>query len=167
MRHSNEFVVGDDQWRVEGNVVVPELHELGFMIRRGKRMTHDSHLPKQPRIDEAKGLANKSLVLSVDGLCVAIVDQPDMLRSVAADLSTAMSKINSPSGSLLFSPGQLPDLPMALRKELANMGISVKRSNTEDLVSEAKDILIEFWRRRREHQTRYLQAQSGGLTEEL
>jgi hypothetical protein len=125
-------------------------------------MTHDKHLPERPEIGEARGWRTDSLVFSVDGLCVAIVDQPSMLKTVAEDLTRVMSERRSPSGSLLLGPSDRPELPMAYRKELASLGISVKRSNTDDLVSAAKGILNDFWRRHRVNQMRYQAAQNRG-----
>ncbi len=142
-----------------------DFHELGLPTPRRVRMTHDSQLPELPElpeIGEARGNRSRSLVLSVDGLCVAIVERPSMLEAVAADLSLVMSERQSPSGSLLLGPKGQRELPMAYRKELANQGISVKRSNTDDLVSAAKGILTAFWRRHRVHQMRYQEAQNRG-----
>ena len=135
---------------------------LGSSRPRHDRMTHDNHLPERPEIGEARGRRTHSLVFSVDGLCVAIVDRPALLKNVAEDLTSLMSELQSPSGSLLLRPSDRPELPMAYRKELASLGISVKRSNTEDLVSAAKGILTNFWRRHRENQMRYQAAQSRG-----
>lgn len=110
---------------------------------------------ERPEIGEARGRRTHALVLSVDGLCVAIVDRPAMLKTVAEDLTRVMSERQSPSGSLLLRPSDRPELPLAYRKELASLGISVKRSKTEDLVSAAKGILHDFWSRHRVNQMQY------------
>ena len=133
---------------------------LGSSRPRHDRMNHDKQIPVHPEIGEARGWRTHSRVFTVDGLCVAIVDQSEMLKTVAEDLTRVMSDLQSPSGSLLLRPSDRPELPMAFRKELASLGISVKRSKTEDLVSAAKGILNDFWRRHRENQMRYQAAQN-------
>ena len=138
-----------------------DFYELGSSTPpRRDHMTHDSHLPEHPDIGEARGRRSHSLVLSVDGLCVAIVERPAMLRAAADDLSSVMSELQSPSGSLLLGPTERPDLPMAYRKQLANLGISVERSKSEDLLSAAKGMLNDFWLRHRVQQMRYREAQN-------
>ena len=139
-----------------------DFHELGSSTLRRDRMTHDSQLPEHPEIGEVIGRRSHSLVLSVDGLCVAIVESQGMLRAAADDLSSVMSERQAPSGSLLLGPTERPDLPMAYRKQLANLGISVERSKSEDLVSAAKGMLNDFWMRHRVQQMRYQEAQSRG-----
>ena len=128
---------------------------LGFSKPRRDHMTDSSQLPDSPAIDEATGQWSHSPVLSVQGLCVAIVGGSSDLDDVTHDLLKAMEEYRSPSGSLLFAPTRAQDLPLQKRKELANRGISIKRSNNEDLVSAARAILTAFWRRHLVIQQRY------------
>ena len=137
-----------------------DFYELSSSTPRRDRMTHDSQLPERPNIGEVRGRRSHSLVLSVDGLCVAIVERTAMLKAAADDLSSVMLELQSPSGSLLLGPTELPDLPMAYRKQLANLGISVERSKSEDLVSAAKGMLSDFWMRHRVQRIRYQEAQN-------
>ena len=128
---------------------------LGSSRPQHERMTHDNHLPDRPEIGEVIGERSHLRVLSVDGLCVAIVDRPTSLENAASDLKHVMVDRQSSSGSLLLGPKGRLDMSMQLRKDLANKGISVKRSSTDDLFAAAEGMLNAFWRRHRVTQERY------------
>lgn len=119
----------------------------------------------RPTIDEVEGVQSRLRVLSVQGLCVAIVDRPVDWQAAAHDLEQVMSGRQSPNGSLLLAPGDGQELPAPLRHQLANLGISVRRAHTDDLVAAAIDLLHVFWHRHRATLARYqvAHAQEGWL----
>jgi hypothetical protein len=138
-----------------GSVEMLKLHGLASSRTQHDHMTDSRDPPESPPIDESTGPWSHVPVLSVNGLCVAIVGKSSDLDDVTHDLLKAMKEYRSPSGKLLFAPARKDHLSVQKRKELADRGISIRQSDTEDVMSAARGILTSFWRRHLVIQQRY------------
>jgi hypothetical protein len=107
-----------------------------------------SMLPKQPRVEYATGKFDTDLV-SVEGLCLALLEDAGQLKHAVADLQRFMIQSNAATGLVVISPeSRVADFELT-PKQLADIGIAFYQSPTGKLRDAATNYIKQYWENRR------------------
>lgn len=89
-------------------------------------------------------------VLSVDGLCVALVERDrDTAGFAERALLLAMKTTQAPTGTIFVSRGSAQVFDRESVRRMAEHGISVRYAISDDLTREAEEMIAAYWSRRK------------------
>jgi hypothetical protein len=106
-------------------------------------------LPAQPSVTTVSGKKSGMQIVQIDGLCVSILTDWDMLRAAYEDVRSQMASNDIVSGAIVFQAEVVIRDIDDFKADLARNHVVLHRSVFPNVVNGAKHFINLYWASRR------------------